>query len=98
MSLTSKQRSYLRGLANNMDPIIQIGKGGITANLLLQADEALEAREIVKGKVLKNHFGGVKETAEELAAKTGAEVVQVIGSVFVLYRESRKAESNFLCK
>ncbi len=90
MSLTSKQRSYLRGLANNLDPIIQVGKGGITANLLLQVDEALEAREVVKGKVLKNYFGGVRETAVELATKTGAEVVQVIGSIFVLYRESKE--------
>jgi RNA-binding protein len=88
MSLTSKQRSYLRGLANNLDPVIQIGKGGITANLLIQVDEALEAREIVKGKVLKNYFGEVRETAQELAEKTGSEVIQVIGSIFVLYRAS----------
>lgn len=88
--LTSKQRSYLRSLANNMDPIFQVGKSGIGDNLVKQFSDALEARELVKATVLKNAEEGVKEIAEELSGLTGSDIVQVIGSKFVLYKESRK--------
>jgi len=88
--LTSKQRSYLRSLANPVEPIFQIGKGGVGENLIKQFNDALEARELVKATVLKNADVGVRETCEEIAKQTGAEVVQVIGSKFVLYKESVK--------
>lgn len=84
--LTGKQRSYLRGLANREDTILQIGKGGITENLLVQTDKALTAREIVKGRVLENSLMTAREACDMLAEKTGSEQVQVIGSRFVIYR------------
>ena len=89
MELTSKQRSQLRGLANNIDTILHIGKDGIGENLIQQADDALEAREIIKGKVLDNNSEyDARIAAEELAKATRREVVQVSGTKFVLYRES----------
>lgn len=88
--LTSKQRSYLRSLANTIDPIFQIGKGGIGDNLVKQFNDAFEARELVKASVLRNSEAGAREICEEIAERTGAEVVQVIGNKFVLYKESEK--------
>jgi len=88
--ITSKQRAYLRGLANSIEPIFQVGKGGVSENLIRQFDDALEARELVKATVLKNSELSAREIADEIAIKTGAQVVQVIGSKFVLYRESKK--------
>lgn len=88
--LTGKQRSYLRSMANTMDPIFQVGKGGIGDNLIKQFNDALEARELVKATVLKNSEADAREICDEIAERTGAEVVQVIGSKFVLYRESAK--------
>ncbi len=88
--LTSKQRSYLRSLANTMDPIFQIGKGGIGENLIKQFSDALEARELIKATVLRNSETDARETADEIAERTGADVVQVIGNRFVLYKESEK--------
>lgn len=88
--LTSKQRSYLRSLANTIDPIFQVGKGGIGDNLIKQFNDALEARELVKATVLRNSDADARSISEEIAEQTGAEVVQVIGSKFVLYKESKK--------
>ena len=89
MDLTSKQRAQLRGLANGIDTILQIGKDGIGENLVKQANDALEARELIKGKVLENNLDyDARRAAEELAKATRSEVVQVIGTKFVLYRES----------
>ena len=88
MELTSKQRAQLRGLANTLDTILQVGKEGITENLIKQADDALEARELIKGRVLENSMLSPREAAEELAPLTRSEVVQVIGTKFVLYRPS----------
>ena len=89
MDLTSKQRAQLRSLANGLDTIIQIGKDGIGENLVKQADGALEARELIKGKVLENNLEyDARTAAEELAKATRSEVVQVIGTKFVLYRET----------
>ena len=88
MELTSKQRAQLRGLANSIDTIVHIGKDGIGENLVKQADDALEARELIKGRVLENSLLTAREAAEELAVAARCEVVQVIGSKFVLYRES----------
>ena len=89
MDLTSKQRAQLRGLANGIDTILQVGKDGIGGNLVKQADDALEARELIKGKVLDNNLEyDARTAAEELAKATRSEVVQDIGTKFVLYRES----------
>lgn len=84
--MTSKQRAYLRGLAQNIDTILHVGKAGIIPTLTNQCDTALTAREIIKGKAQENAPVSAREAAEMLAAETGAEVVQVIGSRFVLYR------------
>jgi len=88
--ITSKQRSYLRSLANTIQPIFQVGKGGVSDNMIKQFNDALEARELVKATVLKNSEAGAREVCEEIAASTGAEVVQVIGNKFVLYKESKE--------
>ena len=88
MDLTSKQRSQLRGLANDIDTIVHIGKDGIGPNLTKQVEDALEARELIKGKVLENSPLSPREGAEELARATRSQVVQVIGTKFVLYRET----------
>ncbi|NLX78152.1 MAG: ribosome assembly RNA-binding protein YhbY [Clostridiaceae bacterium] len=90
--LTGKQRSYLRSLANVIPAIFQVGKGGISDNVIKQFDEALEARELVKGTVLKNSEYSAREVCEELAEALGAEIVQVIGNRFVLYRESKESK------
>ena len=92
MELTSKQRAQLRGLANTIDTILMVGKDGIGDNLLKQANDALEARELIKGKVLENAMLSPREVAEELAPLTRSEVVQVIGTKFVLYRPSHNKE------
>jgi RNA-binding protein len=90
MELTSKQRAQLRGLANSLDTILQVGKDGIGDNLIKQADDALEARELIKGRVLDNNIEyDARTAADALAKATRSEVVQVIGTKFVLYRESR---------
>lgn len=88
--LTGKQRSYLKGLANTMNTIVHIGKGGISQNILNQIDDALEAREIIKVKLLDTSLLDPKETANEMCKTLHAEYVQSIGSRFVLYRKSEK--------
>ena len=88
MDLTSKQRAQLRGLANGIDTILQVGKDGIGENLIQQADDALEARELIKCRVLETSEYTAREAADALAQATRSEVVQVIGTKFVLYRES----------
>lgn len=88
MSLTSKQRAYLRSLAVNEDTILQLGKDGITDSFVNSVDVAIAAREIVKFKVLESAMISVKDAADEVARKIGAQVVTVIGSKAVLYRRS----------
>ena len=92
MELTSKQRAQLRGLANSIDTILIVGKEGIGDNLVKQANDALEARELIKGKVLENSLLSPREAAERLAPPPPSEGVQVIGTKFVLYRESHKKD------
>ena len=87
MELTSKQRAQLRGAANTIDTIVHIGKDGINDNLGQQANDALEARELIKCKVLENSMLTAREACEELARLTRSESVQVIGSKFILYRQ-----------
>mgnify|MGYP004583132883 FL=1 len=88
--LNSKQRAYLRGLANSFEPIVHVGKGGFADTIVKQADDALTARELIKGKVLETAPLSSREAAEQIAATVGAEVVQVIGRTFVLYRRNPK--------
>ncbi len=86
--LTSKQRAYLRGKANKMETIIQIGKGGITDTLTVQVNDALKARELIKIRVLESCEYVAKEAAQILAEKTGSDVVQFIGTRFVLFKRN----------
>ncbi len=88
--LTGKQKRYLRSLGMELVPIIQLGKGGIGENLLNQVEDALEARELIKGRVLNNCLEEPKEIAGELASQAGAELVQVIGRNFLLYRRAKE--------
>ena len=92
MDLTSKQRAQLRGLANGIDTILHVGKDGLGDNLIKQADDALEARELIKCKVLENSMLTAREAADALATATRSEVVQVIGTKFVLYRQSHNKD------
>ena len=87
--MTSKQRSYLKGLAMNLDPIFQIGKSSLTPEVTEAVSEALEARELVKITVLKNCLDDGRSIAEVLGERTHAEVVQVIGRKIVLYRPAK---------
>lgn len=87
--MTSKQRSYLKGLAMTMDPIFQIGKSSVTPELTAAIAEALEARELIKITVLKNCLDDGRSIAEVLAERTRSEVVQVIGKKIVLYKPAK---------
>ncbi len=86
--ITSKQRAYLRSLSNKIDPIFQVGKGGIEENFYLQVNQALETRELIKLTVLDTSMFSAKEAAQDIADKTNSEIVHVIGSKFVLYKQS----------
>ena len=88
--LTGKQRAQLRALANNAETIVHIGKGGVTENLVRQTADALRARELIKCRVLESAMLTTREACDELAEKTGAEGVQVIGSRFVLYKRNEE--------
>ncbi|HJD23032.1 MAG TPA: ribosome assembly RNA-binding protein YhbY [Firmicutes bacterium] len=88
--LTSKQRAFLRSMANSLDPILHVGKGELSDALYKQADDALTARELLKGKALEACPLTSREAAERIAQAVGAEVVQVIGRTFVLYRPNPK--------
>ncbi|MDD6208847.1 MAG: ribosome assembly RNA-binding protein YhbY [Clostridiales bacterium] len=87
--MNSKQRAYLKGLAMNINPIFQIGKGSLSPEMTKAVDEALEARELIKLSVLKNCGDEPKELAVTIAEHTRSEIVQVIGKKIVLYRESK---------
>ena len=86
--LTNKQRNYIRKLANGIEPIFRIGKGGLTDNVIEQMNLAFEAREIFKVYVLKNCELEVRAVCDEIVSRTGAEPVSVVGSKFVLYKPS----------
>lgn len=86
--LTSKQRAYLRGLANGENAILQIGKGGLGENLVKTVSDALEARELIKMTVLETCMETPKEAANTIAEAVGADVVGVVGRKIILYRES----------
>lgn len=94
--LNSKQRAYLRGLAQTEDTIFQIGKGGVTEELCRQLSAALEARELIKIKLLEISGYTAAEAAGEIAPVIAADVVGVIGNKFILYRRSEKKQKIFL--
>ena len=96
--ITSKQRSELRGLANRIDTILQVGKGGMSDQLITQVSDALRARELIKMRALETSPLSPREAAEALAEACGAEVVQVIGSKFVLYKRNPKEPKIELAK
>ena len=98
MSITSKQRAQLRGLAMNEDTIIQVGKGGINDALVESVNAALKARELVKGKVLENSMLTAREACDALCEACKADAVQVIGTKFVLYRRNEKEPKIVLVK
>ncbi len=88
--ITSKQRSYLKGLAHSIDPSVYLGKGGLTENIIKEVDINLEARELVKVKLQEGCSLEPKEVANQIAEQLGAEFVQAIGRKFTLYRESKE--------
>lgn len=86
--LTGKQKSFLRSEAHHLQPIFQVGKGGVNPAMIKQIEEALEARELLKVSILQNNDDDKKEVAAALAEGAKAELVQLIGSTIVLYKES----------
>ena len=88
--ITTKQRVYLRSLANRMDPIFQVGKNGIEDNFIKQVESALEARELIKIKVLENSGLTAREASEIICEEIGCEGIQAIGSKLVLFKQSEK--------
>ena len=95
--LTSKQRAYLRGLANNYDSLFQVGKSGVTDTVVIQVVDALKARELIKIKVLENCEYTAREVAELLAGHTNSEPIQVIGNKLVLFRRNPKTPNYDKC-
>lgn len=91
--ITSKQRAYLRKLSHGMTPIFQIGKDGVTENLMRGIDLALEKREIVKVHILESALLDTRTTCDETAAELGAEPVQAIGNKFTLYRRASEEKN-----
>ncbi len=98
MELNSRQRAQLRGMANTLQPIFQVGKAGVTEELIEQLSLALEARELIKLSVLETAPLTAREAADALKAPLRAEIVQCIGRKVVLYRESRENKRIELCK
>ena len=90
MELKGKQRAYLRSLANNLDTILYVGKDGITDNIIREANDLLDKRELIKCAVQQNAPMSAREACEELCALTGASPVQVIGRRFTIYRQNDK--------
>ena len=89
--MNSKDRSMLKGLAMNVDPIFQIGKSGLTPEITEAVSDALEKRELIKINILKNCDDDIRMIAEAIAGRTGSEVVQVIGRKIVLFRYQKDA-------
>lgn len=96
--ITSKQRSYLKSLAHDLDPIVYIGKAGVTENVIKEIDTCLEARELVKVKLQEGCDLAPKDVANDLVPMLGAEFVQAIGRKFTLYRESKENKQIILPK
>ena len=91
--LTSKERAELRSQANSIDTTLMVGKDGVTENVIAEAENLLNARELVKGKVLESALMSAREVGDELCAATGAEGISCVGSKFVIYRFSEKCQA-----
>ena len=87
--LTGKQKRYLRSMAHHLDPVFQVGKGGVNDHLIRHIEEAIEKRELMKISVLNNNVEDPNVIGSALAEQSGSELVQVIGKTIVLYKESR---------
>ncbi|WP_203361679.1 ribosome assembly RNA-binding protein YhbY [Bacillus sp. REN10] len=96
--LTGKQKRFLRAEAHHLDPIFQVGKGGVNENMIKQIGEALEARELMKISILQNCDEDKQEVAQAIAKGAKAEVVQIIGNIIILYKESRENKQLVLPK
>ena len=88
--MTSKERAYLRGLANSIDAIFQVGKSGISDNLIKQLSDALEARELIKISVLETAPDSAKDLGNEIAEATNSTLVQVVGNKITLFKQRKK--------
>lgn len=88
--LTGKQRSYLRSQGNSLDPVVHIGKDGLSDSVLSQLNEALDDHELIKVRVLENSGSEMRATADKIADRCSAEIVQIIGSVFLIYRQNQE--------
>ncbi|MBB6445952.1 ribosome assembly RNA-binding protein YhbY [Bacillus benzoevorans] len=96
--LTGKQKRFLRSKAHHLNPIFQVGKGGVNENMIKQISDALEARELMKISVLQNCDEDKNEVAEALKNGAKAELVQIIGNIIVLYKESKENKQLVLPK
>lgn len=94
--LTGKQKGFLRSKAHHLNPIFQVGKGGVNENMVRQITDALEARELIKVSVLQNCEDDRNTVAEELSTGAKAEIVQIIGNTIVLYKESLESKKIIL--
>ena len=90
--ITTKQRAHLRALGNALDPVMQIGKDGASENVIKSVELLLEARELVKIKVLRNCDEDIKVLSHEIANQIGADIVQVIGNIFIIYKRSTRKD------
>lgn len=90
IELTGKQKRFLRGMGSTIDPVIQVGKGGVVPGIIDQARDALEARELIKVRILNNCLEDRKDVARILSERSGSALVQVVGRTFLLYRPSSK--------
>ncbi|SEP91261.1 ribosome assembly RNA-binding protein YhbY [Piscibacillus halophilus] len=88
--LTGKQKRFLRKEAHYLNPIFQVGKDGVNENMIHQIEDALEKRELIKVSILQNCFEDKHSVAEQLVEGAGAELVQIIGNIIVLYKESEE--------
>lgn len=91
--LTSKERAELRSKANTLNTVLMVGKGGVTENVIAQAETLLDARELVKGRVLETAMMSAREVSDAICEATGADGIQCVGSKFVIYRFSKKLEA-----
>lgn len=94
--MTSRERAYLRGLANDIESILQVGKQGVTPEVVESVAEALESRELIKITVLSNSRLSVKEASILLSERTRSECIQVIGKKIILYKKSKTSNTNLL--
>ena len=96
--LTGKQKRFLRSEAHHLNPIFQVGKGGVNENMIKQISEALEVRELIKVSILQNCEEDKNSVADELSSGTGAKIVQIIGNTIILYKESKENKNIVLPK